>query len=262
MKRPVRKQNKKRADDADRDRVLSGALASDIRDHFEDCAPTRLPTKLQLRLGFEDKANFYDGKDNGFGGADKTMARALNLLLDDAFLRYRVGEGLSLVGTEIERAAHDRGGVAALLEFRLGLEPMAAMLAARRVKRGESTTVLDEAYGELKTSQASGLVASERSADYGFHKAIHTVSDNFWIRRALAQVDSFVTDNVHDVVTDLYSSVKGYRTTTAGQHDKIYEAILSGRDVDARTAMMEHLDYAHNLILKRLDQRRRRRPAQ
>ena len=187
------------------------------------------------------------------------MARALNLLLDDAFLRYRVGEGLSLAGTEIERVPQDRGAVAALLEFRLSLEPMAAMLAARNVKAGASVDAFEKAHDDLKTAQGSGLVSSERKADLEFHKAIHTLSDNFWIRRALTQVDRFVDDNVRIVVTELYSSVGSYRDLTADQHDKMYQAICDGRDADARTATMDHLDYAHNLILKGLGKRRRRR---
>jgi DNA-binding GntR family transcriptional regulator len=260
VKRPDRKHNQRGADAESKDRVLSGKLAIEIRDHFESSPPTKLPTKKRLRLGFEGKADCYEGKPKGFGGADKTMARALNLLLDDVFLRYRVGEGLSLAGTEIERVAPERGSVAALLEFRLSLEPMAALLAARNVKAGASVDALEKAYDDLKTAQGSGLVSSERKADLEFHKAIHTLSDNFWIRRALTQVDRFVDDNVRIVVTELYASVDSYRDRTAGQHDKMYKAICDGRDTDARTATMDHLDYAHNLILKGLGQRRRRRP--
>ncbi|WP_363800294.1 FadR/GntR family transcriptional regulator [Lysobacter firmicutimachus] len=130
-----------------------------------------------------------------------------------------------------------------LLEFtqmRLAVEPMAAMLAARR---GDAAAIarIDEALARMRAAESGRGDALE--SDIAFHVAVLEASGNRFYAGLRDLVESALRISI--VVTN---RSKGVDLASVEDHVRVYEAIAAGDAERARAAMQGLLDEVAALI--------------
>lgn len=225
-----------------RSRTTWMRLKNSIEAHYVEAntkAGTRLPNMTDLC--------------DLFKASRKTIDKALDRLLIEGILSYRVSTGLVWTGIQVSTSV-PRGALHHVLELRLAIEPMAARLATRALSNGTAgagdRSAFERAYVAVGDSLESDDVKQAYSADKAFHSAMLRLVENPMLRASVERMEHWLGDNVKDVVTDLFK-VKDYRTNTDQQHSAIYEAIIGGEEDEAYRAAYNHLDYAHGLIVLR-----------
>ena len=126
-----------------------------------------------------------------------------------------------------------------LFELRGALEVKAAALAAQRRTQAD----LDALKQSLSAMVASpyGSVAWLQ-ADLEFHRAIVAATRNTYMEQFLVFVSERVRDSI--LAAGNQQSSDDMASTTLGEHDRIYAAIVSGDPEASAQAMQLHLDGA------------------
>lgn len=167
----------------------------------------------------------------------KTPVREALLRLRHIGLVHLTDDGLRVVKPSIEviRAAY---------EHRIGLERVAAELAARRADPSMSTTIRDAASSSLYCAKAA-KADDFRHWDREFHSQIAAACANSMLRSSIA--DSLVLTSalrVRDIPAASSGSVR------CGQaHVAIAEAITNHDHHTAANEMQEHIEHVMSMML-------------
>ncbi|MGV9414809.1 GntR family transcriptional regulator [Nocardia sp. NPDC003693] len=160
--------------------------------------------------------------------------------------RLPVREALALlefdgmVGTRPRRSAvvhsWDSTGVEELFDVRIGLEPLAARLAAARIRHGHDRAPLLAALRESESAGAAGdrLRVAETNVD--LHRAIVELAGNTLLTRLMRTILARMTWLFY---------ITAQRTDDGSQFDEhrhLIDAICSGEERMAEYAMLSHTE--------------------
>jgi len=188
----------------------------------------RLPSEREMAEGFEVSR--------------LTIREALRVLQGEGLIAIRRGNGGGSTITSKQVTAAQRHNeliearhrLLEVHEIRLGIEPMAARLAAERAT-AEHIAQLEQKQLALVDSDD---LASFRRADSAFHVAIAAASGNRLLERAVEDARSalFIVIDVHE-----FDLVKH---TSAHAHGDIVQAIAGRKGERAATLMASHIEQA------------------
>jgi len=191
-------------------------------------AGERLPSEREMAEGFEVSR--------------LTIREALRVLQGEGLITIRRGNGggSTITSKQVTSAQRHNELVEArhrlleVHEVRLGIEPMAARLAAERAT-AEHIAQLEQKHSELIDSDD---LASFRRADSAFHVAIAAASGNRLLEQAVEDARSalFIVIDVHE-----FDLVKH---TSAHAHGGIVRAIARRKGERAATLMASHIEQA------------------
>ncbi len=125
-------------------------------------------------------------------------------------------------------------------EFRLGIEPNAARLAAMNATDAEKS-ILSKAVQKLyaaERGEEDGL-----QADIDFHLAVLSASKNRFCRQMSNFIAAALTYSIQRT-----NSIKGEHRACAADHDNVASAILAGRPERAEREMHELIERALTLM--------------
>jgi GntR family transcriptional repressor for pyruvate dehydrogenase complex len=139
-----------------------------------------------------------------------------------------------------------------LMLVRRILEPEAAALAARHIRRPEITAL-------RKICERGTLLASREEPNFDrlmvlnrkFHLSILTASGNGAIERIVAGILSLLEENSRSGVRREERALRSWAPN--GDHYLIVEAIVAGDAAAARTLMFDHLEYGDSAPERKVD---------
>lgn len=145
-----------------------------------------------------------------------------------------------------------------LLEFRLGIEGMAAYYAAMRGTPSDLQT-LEAKFEAISLAQIENDPSLEAEAIFEFFIAICVASQNSIILHLVRSMASLITENLERHITiltkspDMFERMRSY-------HKKLLAAILSGKPQKAWSESHTHLTFVEKeLLLQNQEQSSRRR---
>ncbi len=133
-------------------------------------------------------------------------------------------------------------------ELRHGIEPEAALLAARKQNR-EAIAGIEQALARMDAAERGNDDPLE--ADIAFHTAILLASEN----RFFIQLRSFIQTALRVSIAST-NQLKGVEVASESDHRAVYEAIAAGDSERANKTMCDLLDEALSLINSSLELRR------
>lgn len=182
-----------------------------------------------------------------------TLRAGIRLLEDKGLLAGATGAptevaplGRTITDPLIALLAARADTVEDYLEFRAGIETMAAELAAER-GNDVDRAALAEAMTRIDRAHESADPAAEAEADADLHIAIYEASHNvvlLQIMRALAVV--LRTGVLHN--REAMFVLPDVRETLREQHRAIYRAIIARDPAGAGAAALAHLDYTRAVL--------------
>lgn len=214
-----------------------GALVAKIRDG-ELVFGERLPSEVDLAADF---------------GVSRPIVRAaLSILRDEGLIVSRRGAG-SYVSIGL---AEDGSGfapldgiddIAAVFQFRRMLETEAAALAAPRVK-AEDIDLLKSYVSNMESLHGAGAGTTE--LDLKFHLKIAELSDNRFIHEGLEMLrphQMFIARIIRTLSPRRYEYGKAQMHS---EHHTILRALARKDAVQAKDAMMKHIDLSQRRVFK------------
>ncbi|MBS4178831.1 FadR/GntR family transcriptional regulator [Lederbergia citrea] len=174
-----------------------------------------------------------------------SVREALSTLVDMGVLEKRMGIGVFVKTTELNNlidsyvvsALMDTNLSKELLEFRLMLEMVIAGKAAE--KATEQDIIMMENALEMH-SAAIKLNQPTLKPDELFHKAVVMSTQN----SILVKVYDYISDLLHSFKLEMLKVEN--KQISLDHHRKIFEAIKSGHEDEAKRAMKEHLNEVSN----------------
>lgn len=133
-------------------------------------------------------------------------------------------------------------------ELRMGIEPEAAILAARKQNR-EGIADIEKALLRMEAAEHGNDDPLE--ADIAFHTAVLLASEN----RFFIQLRSFIQTALRVSIAST-NQLKGVDVASEADHRTVYEAIAAGDGEGARKAVVALLDEALTLIEASMEARR------
>lgn len=220
------------------DNILSYIADNDIK------IGTKLPNEFELA--------------EMFGVGRSTIREAIKVLASKQVLEVRRGAGTYVIGNKAVddsnplglNLSEDRYKLALdLFDVRLMLEPEIAVLAARMATAKEMEELMS--YCEsVEYMIRNGIDHTEE--DIKFHTCIARCSKNQVVEHLIPIINSSVA--VFANITHLQLKEETIRT-----HRAIADAIIQRDVIGARCAMMMHLTYNRELILKIIAERKTRK---
>jgi GntR family transcriptional repressor for pyruvate dehydrogenase complex len=169
------------------------------------------------------------------GVSRATLREALRVMQLRGLIVSRRGAGNYIAGGKPEDLAEALHHLALqdIFELRLLIEPSIAALAAERANRQDLLrleAILQQQEKELKEKRAAA------HTDTAFHSALAEATHN----RALMQVGATLMKVISPSRNESLQTQERARLSLAS-HRRIFDAIRSGRPVEARQAMEEHI---------------------
>jgi GntR family transcriptional regulator, transcriptional repressor for pyruvate dehydrogenase complex len=204
-------------------RIVSGALPSG----------TLLPREGELAIEF---------------GISRTVLReALARLRYEGLIVSKRGTGNRVVGSPTARPSpifpstppHSIAELQACFEFRLGIEPNIAALAAERANRSDLEHIEASAKAFERAVEVGELGAEQ---DIAFHTAITRASQNSFYVRTIAAIAVPVEIGMRIARTLSTAPPPDRLATTIDEHRAILAALATGAPEQARAAMRRHIE--------------------
>ncbi len=183
-----------------------------------------------------------------------TIRNAISRLVTMGLVEHTQGQGTFVTVSASETRNPFAAAMAAqkatiydLLEVRMGLECMAASLAAKRADE-EDINALKQSIGEMKKEILAGRLGTE--ADTSFHMAITYATKNPLHVQVMKTFYDYLFHGIMESLNFLYED-KNNIQLILNQHTAIIEAIIK-RDPDkAFTAMQKHIDFVKDFFKNR-----------
>tara|TARA_R100000687_G_scaffold9597_1_gene8523 strand:+ start:168 stop:983 length:816 start_codon:yes stop_codon:yes gene_type:complete len=140
-----------------------------------------------------------------------------------------------------------------LYEFRLGIEPAIAALAASNISE-ESVSQLEVVLDEDANQLRSGLRTGQE--DSNFHFLIASASGNVHYENTIRLVQDEIAFNTFSIRSMMGvgqradASGDDYLRTIPEEHYRIFQAVKSGRSEDAQEQMRLHLENGRNFLVE------------
>ncbi|MFG6082613.1 FadR/GntR family transcriptional regulator [Paracoccus litorisediminis] len=181
-------------------------------------------------------------------GVSRTVLReALIRLRYEGQIETKRGIGNRVAGPPLARsepmfepaAPHSIADLQACFEYRMGVEPEIAALAAMRADRLDLTRI-EAAAAALEQVLRSGELGAEQ--DIAFHTAITLASHNTYYIRTISAIAVPVEIGMKIAGTLAPSDPTARLQTTLDEHRAILQAIRDGNAEAARAAMRHHIE--------------------
>jgi DNA-binding GntR family transcriptional regulator len=159
------------------------------------------------------------------------VGQALLLLRQQKFLVEAGRRGLMV-------APLDRDFMRQIYELRLGLEPMAASLAARHADAGaraRGEAIVEQGQRAVRDAGIPELIR----ADMAFHMLLYELSGNALIVDTMGQLWNHLRRAMREVL-----ELRDYREAIWLEHARILAAVTGGNAEDAARFAREHLHHA------------------
>lgn len=118
----------------------------------------------------------------------------------------------------------------------------------------------EELHACYQSSSANNL-EEEAAADARFHMAIAEASHNVVLLHTMRNLFSMLKNNIVTNIGGMYSQEAQTRQNLMSQHQKLYNAIIEGREEEARAIAGEHIQFVQQTIAERGETARRRERA-
>ncbi|HVI50319.1 MAG TPA: FCD domain-containing protein [Candidatus Sulfotelmatobacter sp.] len=151
-------------------------------------------------------------------------------ILDDTFAAYL----LKLMRDDPE-STND------YLEFRSGIDGMAAFLAASR-SSDIDRQMIAEAFQAMERAHLRAVPDEEAEADTRFHQSLYDAGHNVVMLQIMCGLSGVLRHDVHSNRTKLYTR-KGLREILLEQHRAIHDAIMTQDGPAARDAAQSHVSF-------------------
>ena len=195
-----------------------------------------------------------------------TLREALNKLAVKGLLESRQGGGhkvcrqvgstftdplIGLLG-EIEDFQYD------ILEYRYGLEGMAAWYAAERAT-DDDKAMIRQCLEQLEQAHSANDASAQALADAAFHQAIADASHNVLVQHTLRAMFTLLSASIRESVFQLASQTQ-VEAELLQQHRLLADAILQGDAEGALAQVQHHLTYVERCLdeWRRSQQRQQR----
>jgi len=175
-----------------------------------------------------------------------SVREAINKLVTLRFLEQRQGQGTFVcsmdeavkipLATVMET---QDASLIDLMEMRMGVECIAASLAAQRAN-AEDLAAIEQAIREMETDTAVGGLGTE--GDLTFHMAIASATKNPLQVYIMKNVSDFLHVGIRENLLHLYQDPANI-VEILKQHKAIYRAIRSGDTDAAYDTMKKHINY-------------------
>ncbi|WP_057388551.1 FCD domain-containing protein [Pseudomonas aeruginosa] len=149
-----------------------------------------------------------------------------------------------------------------LLEFRHTLEGSCAYYAALRTSLDHQR--LTEAFEALQACYARNdqVSAEEGAADARFHLAIAEASHNTVLLHTIKGLFDLLRRNVVTNIGGMYAQRTETRAQLMEQHQRLYDAIISGQAELAREVSNQHIHYVQEVLAEVQEEARRMKRSQ
>ena len=150
-----------------------------------------------------------------------------------------------------------------LLEFRHTLEGSCAYYAALRATSLDHQR-LTEAFEALQACYARNdqVSAEEGAADARFHLAIAEASHNTVLLHTIKGLFDLLRRNVVTNIGGMYAQRTETRAQLMEQHQRLYDAIISGQAELAREVSNQHIHYVQEVLAEVQEEARRMKRSQ
>ncbi len=183
-----------------------------------------------------------------------TIRNAVSRLVAMGLVKNTQGKGTYITVSASERnnpfaaaMAAQNANIYDLLEVRMGLECVAASLAAKRAD-GEDINALEQSIEEMKKEILAGRLGTE--ADTSFHMAVSYATKNPLQIQVMKTFYDYLFHGIMESLKCLYED-KNNISLILNQHAAIAEAIIE-RDPDkAFKAMQRHIDFVKEFFKNR-----------
>ena len=175
-----------------------------------------------------------------------SVREAINKLVTLRFLEQRQGQGTFVcsmdeavkipLATVMET---QDASLIDLLEMRMGIECIAASLAAQRAN-AEDLAAIEQAIQEMEADTAGGGLGT--AGDLTFHMAIASATKNPLQIYIMKNVSDFLHVGIRENLLHLYQDPANI-VEILKQHKTIYQAIRSGDADAAYDTMKKHINY-------------------
>ena len=189
-----------------------------------------------------------------FGVGRSTVRETVKSLVSKGVLEVRRGSGTYVIGTN--RLEDDPLGLSGftdkyelaldLCNVRLMLEPEIAMLASENAT-DEEKAELKRLCDEVENFYRAGKNHTKK--DQAFHAAIAKASGN-------SVVESLMPTIHTAIITFVNLTYHKLREETIQTHRAVTEAIVQGDSVGAKCAMIMHLTYNRQMLVKMMQERK------
>jgi len=175
-----------------------------------------------------------------------SVREAINKLVTLRFLEQRQGQGTFV--RSIDEAVKiplatvmetQDASLIDLMEMRMGIECVAASLAAQRANASDLETI-EKAIGEMERDTAGGGLGTE--GDLAFHMAIAWATKNPLQVYIMKNVSDFLHVGIRGNLLHLYEDPDNI-VEILKQHNAIFAAIRSGDADAAYNTMKNHINY-------------------
>ena len=165
-------------------------------------------------------------------------------LQDGAYLNCKIALGIE-VSADASRREQD------IEEFRLLFECAVAGLAAEHYASAPvaARNALDTAMRALRLAYAGRNLDHDIECDFNFHIAIYGLVRNPIVRATMATARGPLEVKIRQNLTR-FDSHSGFRRATFEQHERLYQAVITGDRLGAMQAMTAQVDYVAGLLHK------------
>ena len=185
------------------------------------------------------------------GVSRTTIRNAIGRLVAMGLVEHKQGKGTfvatpdSKKGNPFADAMKVQGAtIYDLLEVRMGLECVAAALAAKRADETD-INAMEDSIKKMKTEVLAGRLGTE--ADTSFHMAIAYATKNPLHIQVMKNFYDYLFHGIRESLQSLYEEPENIQLILR-QHTTIMTAIIN-RDKDrAYTAMQNHIDFVKNFF--------------
>jgi len=183
-------------------------------------------------------------------GVSRPIVReAIKHLEERGILEIRHGGGTfvgDVIGTVFSKQIasvlpHHKKATSDYLEFRREIEGASAAFASERATQNDRT-LLSELMGKMEDAHAKEEFAREGEIDVEFHSLIGELAHNLILLHTLRSCYRLLSVGIFQNRERLYE-ISGARGKLLEQHHAIYQAIMDGDPVGARSASNEHIDF-------------------
>jgi GntR family transcriptional repressor for pyruvate dehydrogenase complex len=182
-----------------------------------------------------------------------SVREAINKLVTLRFLEQHQGQGTFVrsideaVKIPLATVMETRdASLIDLLEMRMGIESIAASLAAQRAT-AEDLAAIEKSIQEMETDTGAGGLGTE--GDLTFHMAIASATKNPLQVYIMKNVSDFLHVGIRENLLHLYQEPANIAEILK-QHKAIYQAICSGDPDAAFNAMKKHINYVIDFFIK------------
>ena len=127
------------------------------------------------------------------------------------------------------------------IEFRAGMEGMAAYLAAQRATDSDRA-ILTRIFAAMEAAHKLDDPQEEARIDADLHLAVAETSHNVILLHVIRSLFNLLKEGVFYNRNQLYNR-PGVRDLLLDQHRTLFEAVVQGRAEEARKAVQQHLNY-------------------